>query len=275
MKVILLTSDYHLSANIALKTFLNNPNLKKHNIEVAGIIATSPYKAGGYAWKSMRCFMKNSGWLFSLNSILTTIWKKVQIKLAKWFIPNRLREHFELDELAEMNKIPFIEVQHINSPKSKEFMNKLKPDYLISCFLLQIIDKEVLGIPKKGSINVHPSLMQKHRGTFTSFWAILKNWKKSGATVHHMTEKLDKGMVILQRHFFVHPSDTIYSVNKKSARLGANLLVKALVKLKNNEAKGYSLKKFGQKFKMPTMDDVKRFYGRGKNILKAGDFFEI
>jgi len=275
MKIILLTSDYNLPANIALKTFLRNPNLRKHEIEVVGIISTPPYKAGDSAWKSMRCFMKHAGWAFSLKSIITTILKKIQIKFAKWLIPNRLREHFEIDELAKFSNIPFLEVQHINSPKSKEFMQKLKPDYLVSCFLLQIIDKEVLGIPKTGSINVHPALMQKHRGTFTSFWAILKNWSKSGATVHFMTEKLDKGMVILQRHFFVHPSDTIYSINKKSAKLGANLLVKALVKLKKNEVKGYLLKKFGQKFKTPTLYDVKQFYARGKNILKVGDFFEI
>ena len=275
MKIVLLTSDYHLSANIAVKTFLNSPFLKKHDIQVVGMISSSPYKVGNGTWKKMRSFMKRTGWSFSIKTIITILWKKIEIKFGKWFVPNKSREYFEIDELAHQHDIPFLEVKDINSPRAKEFMRKFKPDYLVSCFLLQIVDKEVLKIPAKGAINAHPALIQKHRGTFTSFWAILKNWKKSGATVHFMTEKPDKGLVILQRYFFVHPSDTIYCINKKSAQLGASLLVKALIKLKRNEAIGYIMKQFGQMFRMPKMEDVKNFYRRGKSLIKVRDFFEI
>ena len=68
----------------------------------------------------------------------------------------------------------------------------------------------------------------------SSFW-VLPKIEETGATVHFMTEKL-MSMVILQRRFFVHPSDTIYCVNKKrSAR--RKLLIKALIKLKRREEK--------------------------------------
>lgn len=275
MKVILLISDYHLSANIAVKTFLKNSNLKKHDIQVAGIVSASPYRVGSDTWKRMHSFIKQAGWVFSLKSIITAIWKKIEIKFGKWFIQDKNRVYFEIDEMARLNDIPFLEVRDINSQKAKEFMHRCRPDYLVSCFLLQIVDKEVLAIPQKGAINVHPALIQKHRGTFTSFWALLKNWKKSGVTIHFMTEKPDKGMVILQKHFFVHPSDTIHCINKKSAKLGVNLLIKALIKLKKNEVKGYFLKQFGEMFRMPTIKDVKMFYGRGKSLIKVRDFFEI
>jgi methionyl-tRNA formyltransferase len=219
--------------------------------------------------------MKKSGWSFAIKSILTTIWKAFEIKFGKWFVKNKRREHFDIDEMAKHYKIPFLKSHDINSPESKAFIRKLNPDYLVSCFLMQIVDKEILSIPKNGAINVHPALIQEHRGTFTSFWALLKDWQKSGATVHFMTEKPDNGIVIIQRHFFVHPSDTIYCVNKKSAQLGANLLVRALIKIKRDEAIGYIIKKFGHMFKMPTSKDVKRFYGRGKSIIKIRDFFKI
>lgn len=275
MKIVLLTSDYHLSANIGIKTFLESPYLKKHDIQIAGIISASPYKANKDSWKKMRNFMKQTGWAFSLKSIITAIWKTVEIKIGKWFVPNKNRAYFDIDEMAEFHNIPFLKVRDINSRKSKNFMRELHPNYLVSCFLLQIVDREVLAIPEKESINVHPALIQEHRGTFSSFWILLKNWKKSGATVHFMTEKVDKGMVILQKRFFVHPSDTIYCINKKSSQLGARLLIKALIKLKTGGVKSYALKQLGQMFTMPTMEDVKKFYSFGKSVIKGKDFFRI
>ena len=223
----------------------------------------------------MLSFIKRAGWAFSLKSIFTDIWKIIGMKIGRLFIPNKNREYFEIDEMAKFYNIPLLQAENINSGEAKSFMRKFQPDYLVSCFLLQIVDKEVLAIPSKGAVNIHPALVQRHRGIFSSFWVLLKNWRKSGATVHFMTEKIDRGMVILQRRFFVHPSDTIYCVNKKSAQLGAKLLIKALIKLKRREEKGYVLKQFGQMFKMPTMEDVKKFYSLGKSVIKGKDFFKI
>ena len=222
MKVILLTSDRHLSANIAIKTFLESPYLKKYDIQVAGIVTSSPYKGNGATWEKMLSFIKRAGWAFSLKSIFTDIWKIIGMKIGRLFIPNKNREYFEIDEMAEFYNIPLLQAGNINSEEAKSFMRKFQPDYLVSCFLLQIVDKEVLAIPSKGAVNIHPALVQRHRGIFSSFWVLLKNWRKSGATVHFMTEKIDRGMVILQRRFFVHPSDTIYCVNKKALSSAQN-----------------------------------------------------
>lgn len=275
MKIVLLTSDRHLSANIAVKTFLESHYLKKHDIQVAGIVTSSPYTASGATWEKMLSFIKRTGLAFSLKSIFTDIWKIIGMKIGRLFIPNKNREYLEIDEMAKFYNIPLLQAQNINSKEAKSFMRKFQPDYLVSCFLLHIVDKEVLTIPSKGAINVHPALVQRHRGIFSSFWVLLKNWGKSGATVHFMTEKIDGGAIILQRRFFVHPSDTIYCVNKKSARLGAKLLIKALIKVKRREEKVYVLKQFGQMFKMPTVEDIKKFYSSGKSIIKGKDFFKI
>lgn len=275
MKIVLLTSDYNLSANIAVKAFLENPYLKKHNIEIAGIVITSPYSLGKHTFKEMHRFMSKCGWGFSWKNIITNVWKKWTIKFGRWFVPNKSREYFDIDELAKHRNIPLLEIKNINSKESKQFMKKFKADYLVSCFLLQIVDKEVLSIPRKGAINVHPALIQNHRGTFTSFWALLKKWKESGATVHFMTEKLDKGKIILQKKFFVHPSDTMHCINKRSAKLGAKLLVKSLIKLKKERVKEILIKKIGQLFTMPTPEDVKRFYSQGRSLIKVRDFFKI
>ena len=275
MKVILLTSDYHISANVGLKSFLDYPGLNKHNIEVAGIIRADQFTLGAKHLKRTAYYFKKLHFVFLLKNIATNIYKQIKIYIARHLLPRRKREYYAIDEMAEMNDIPFLSVESINSEKAIEFIKKKNPDLLVSCFLLEILKKEVLSLPKKGSINVHPALVQKHRGVFSSFWTIAKNWKKSGATVHYMTEEVDDGDVILQKHFFVYPSDTIHSINKKGAELGGKLLAKALVNIKKNRARRLQVKKLAKIFKSPSPAEIRRFYAQGKSLISAKDFFSL
>ena len=275
MKVILLTSDYNLPANVAIRDFLENPTLKKQKIDIVGLVSASTFDFNERGFRVMMKFIKKSGFWFFAKSIFSSIWKRLSIGFAKWFIPDSSRTYFSLQELAEKHNIPFLSVEDVNSKTSEAFIKDKKPDYLTSLFLLQILKKNILKLPHKGAINAHPALMQRHRGVFTSFWALLKNWRHGGATVHFMTEKVDEGKVILQKRFFVHPSDTIYSVNYKSAKICSQLILKALLKLKRNEKYGFFLKKAGRFFTMPSEKDIQMFYQKGRSLMTVREFFRI
>ena len=275
MRVVIMTSDYYIGALVALRTFLESPQLKKYNIKVVGIISASTFTFDKRSFRVMNKFIKRSGPAFVLKSTVTNVWQSILLRLAKWFIPYRYREYLNIDELAQIYNIPHKHVSSINSKEAIKFMKSKKPDYLVSSLLLQIVKKEVLDIPTQGSINFHPALTQTHRGSFSAFWTLLKNWTRSGATVHFMTEQLDDGKVILQKHFFVHPSDTINSINLKAAKLGGELLVKALVKLKKRKTKGFGLKKLGGLFTMPTKKEVKAFEKQKKKTIDTEDLFRL
>ncbi len=275
MKIVLLTSDYHVTANIGLKAFLEHPGLKKHNIEVVGIVMANQFSFGKKHLKRTAYFFKKANFAFLAKNIITNVWKKIRISVARYIIPNRKREYFGIDELAKTHNAPFLEVESINSEKAHSFIREKKPDLMVSCFLLEILKKEALNIPKKGSINVHPALVQKHRGAFSAFWAIAKKWNKSGATVHYMTEGVDDGDVIVQKHFFVYPSDTMYTVNKKAARLGGRLLVKALINIKKNRARRFQMKKMAKVFSFPNPAELKGFYSQGKSMFSIKDIFGL
>ena len=275
MKVVLLTSDYHVTANIGLKSFLDHPGLKKHNIEVASIVIAEQFSFGKKHFKRTAYFFRKANFGFLVKNIIANIWKKASIFVARCLIPNKKREYFALDELAKMHNIPILEVETINSEKAIDFIREKQPDLLVSCFLLEILKKKVLNIPKKGSINVHPALVQKHRGAFSAFWTIAKNLRKHGATVHYMTEGVDDGDVILQKHFFVYPSDTVYSVNKRAAHLGGKLLVKALINIKKNRARRFQIKRLAEVFSFPSPKELRKFYARGKSLMNTRDFFGL
>ena len=275
MKVIILTSNYYLAANVALKTFLEHKLLRKHKIEVAGVIAISNAELNTKTLQTGYRFLKRSGIWFFLNVVILTVWQKWILRLARYVIPNRMRQYFELEELAEQHNIPYLEVPDINSQKVQNFISNKTPDYLVSSLLLQIIKPHILALPTKGAINFHPALFQRHRGTFANFWTLIKNWRQGGATVHFMTGRIDDGEVIIQRRFFVKKSDTMFDVNIKSARLGGKLLAKALVKLKKNEPFASPLKKLSKIFTTPTWREVKEFLHRKKSFIKWKDIFKF
>ncbi len=275
MKVVILTSDWYLSPKIAIKTFLENPLLKKYGIKVVGIVSASNFQFNKKTYLSISKFIKRSGLKFFLKNAFLNIWQSLTVKFAKYFIPNEKRIYFNIEELAEMNGASYLALSDINSKESKKFIKKLKPNYLVSSLLLQIIDKEMLNIPTEGSINFHPALTQIHRGTFSSFWTLLKNWRKTGATVHFMTEKVDDGEIIIQKHFFTSKSDTINCINEKTAKLGGNLLAKALVKIKKKKKRTSFLKKLGGLFHHPSKKDIKNFKKNGGALIKIKDFFKI
>ncbi|MCF7917494.1 hypothetical protein K9L27_00605 [Candidatus Gracilibacteria bacterium] len=275
MKVVLLTTNHYVASSIATRAFLQNTLRKKYSVEVVGIVAVSIVSWNKSSWNRMMRFLKQSGLKFFLKSVATDVFQRIKIRIAKYCIPDKSRKLFEIEELAQQNKIPFLTEKDANSEEVRKFICSKKPDYLVSCLFLHILEKSILDIPQKGSINFHPALFQDHRGTSSGFWTLFRNKRVSGATVHFMNEKLDDGKVVLQRNFFIHPSDTIHSVNQKSAQLGGNLLLKALIKLEKKKIKAQRLQKIARIFTIPTKKEAEAFEKKGKKIIHWEDLFRI
>jgi methionyl-tRNA formyltransferase len=125
--------------------------------------------------------------------------------------------------LAEKNKIPVLQPEKIENVELG--IRNLKPDLIAVAAYGQIIPKEILDIPKKGSLNVHPSLLPRYRGASPIQTAILKGEKETGVTIILMDEKMDHGPILNQRKIRIDDSDTSQSLEKKLADSGGKLLV--------------------------------------------------
>jgi methionyl-tRNA formyltransferase len=102
-------------------------------------------------------------------------------------------------------------------------------DLIVVASFMQLIPKEVLNIPKKGTINLHESLLPKHRGPHPVNWAIILGEEKTGCTVHFMTEKIDAGDIILQKEIYIGEKDVV-QLTKELGEVGSDLLVQAIEK---------------------------------------------
>lgn len=220
-------------------------------------------------------FINQTGYSFAFKSMLTSFTQSLTTYVARKIIPNKFREIFEIEELATQHAIHYLRADDINNQEVKDFCHNLEPDIFVSALLLQRVKTEMLNLPTLGSINFHPALVQEHRGTFASFWALVNNRHRAGATVHWMTEKFDDGAVICQRWFKIQRADSLYALDHRNARLGGNLLVKALVKIKHNKATPIRLS-LGKLFQMPKRQHTHAFEGSGKKVVSTWrEFFKL
>lgn len=121
------------------------------------------------------------------------------------------------------------EVKDINNKKIVKYLKSLKPDLLVCCHGRQILKKDILAI---GCINLHPCLY-KYKGANPIERLLKDKEKKASIGVHWMTEKLDKGKVIVEK-FLEDKGSNIIEVYNELYPVYSEVLIKALKKSKKS-----------------------------------------
>src|SRR6267378_4315908 len=91
-------------------------------------------------------------------------------------------------------------------------MKGLNAEIGIMAFVLQFAPQEFVKIPKKGTIQYHPSLLPKYRGPSSINWPIIRGDTKTGLSIFRPNDGLDEGAVILQKETPISADDTLGSV---------------------------------------------------------------
>jgi methionyl-tRNA formyltransferase len=100
---------------------------------------------------------------------------------------------------------------------------------------MQLIPKEVLDIPRLGIVNVHPALLPKYRGRYSTAHAIFNGEKETGATLHFMDEGIDNGPIIMQKSFPIGKNDTAKTVYDTFTEVGTALFKRFVESLNRGE----------------------------------------
>ena len=136
--------------------------------------------------------------------------------------------------VAVLAKLLGIEVYQPETMTTDEAYDKVKevcPDLLITAAFGQILPKRVLDLAKLGAINVHASLLPKHRGGAPIHRALINGDDKTGVTIMYMEEKLDAGNIISSAEIEIKDEDNTGSLFTKLSQLGAKLLDETLPKI--------------------------------------------
>jgi len=109
-----------------------------------------------------------------------------------------------------------------------EDLRALSPEVIIVVAYGQILRREVLDIPVRGVLNVHPSLLPRWRGASPIPACILAGDERTGVTIMLMDTGMDSGPILAQEDVPIHDDDTSRSLSDTLAELGADLLVRTL-----------------------------------------------
>lgn len=119
-------------------------------------------------------------------------------------------------------------------PTEPGFMNRLRslsPDVGVVVGYGHILKPELLGLPRRGMVNVHPSLLPVLRGAAPIEWTILQGIENTGVTIMQMDAGLDSGPILHQLPHRVDPGTTAGELGAHLAEMGAQALIETLTLL--------------------------------------------
>jgi len=118
---------------------------------------------------------------------------------------------------------------------------RARPDFVFSFYYRHLLNAAWLGIPKRGALNMHGSLLPKYRGRAPVHWAIIRGESVTGASLHYMVEKPDAGALVDQEAVPILENDTALDVSIKVAEAAQTVLKRSLPKLIDGTAAARAL----------------------------------
>lgn len=138
---------------------------------------------------------------------------------------------------AQENLIPVFQPEKLKTQETFDLVQKLNPDLIIVVAYGKILPKNIIDFPKYGCINVHGSLLPKYRGAAPIQWSIINGDQVTGISTMFMDEGLDTGDILLQSKVSINSEENSEELKQKMSVIGADLLIKTIKELENNNLK--------------------------------------
>ncbi|MBW1918128.1 MAG: methionyl-tRNA formyltransferase [Deltaproteobacteria bacterium] len=140
-----------------------------------------------------------------------------------------------IKEEAQAWGVPVWQPPRVRQQEVVRALAELHPELIVVVAFGQLLPAEVLTIPSVGALNVHASLLPRHRGPAPINWAIIQGNSVTGVTIMWMDAGMDTGPIFLTEAVKITEADTAGSLTARLASLGAELLLQALNKLQQGE----------------------------------------
>ena len=112
--------------------------------------------------------------------------------------------------------------------KCGDILERIDPELIVVAAYGRILPKLILDYPKYGAVNMHASLLPRHRGSAPIQRAIAMGDTVGGVTSMYMAEELDTGDMIFRAETPITDEDTGGSLHDRYAKMGGEILVKTI-----------------------------------------------
>jgi methionyl-tRNA formyltransferase len=138
-----------------------------------------------------------------------------------------------IKEVAIELGLPVFQPEKLRGTESLELLRSLDADLFFVAAYGQILSPDVLAMPRYGCVNLHASLLPRHRGASPVHAAILSGDQASGITLMFMDEGLDTGDILLQTPCPILPEDTAGDLHQRLANLASEPTLEILKRIAN------------------------------------------
>jgi len=118
--------------------------------------------------------------------------------------------------------------EKVNAPESLQLLRQADAALFVVAQYGQILSEELLAIPTQGTINVHASLLPRHRGATPVAAALLAGDAETGVTIQRTVFRLDAGPILASRRVAIEPGEDAGALTARLAQLGGELLVEVV-----------------------------------------------
>jgi methionyl-tRNA formyltransferase len=127
--------------------------------------------------------------------------------------------------------VEVLQPTRVRDPEWPDRLRALGADVAVVIAFGQILPRAVLDAPRRGSINVHGSLLPRYRGAAPIQWAIMRGETVTGITTFQMDEGMDTGATLRAASLSIDPAETAGALAARLAVLGAEVLIDTLAEL--------------------------------------------
>jgi methionyl-tRNA formyltransferase len=142
----------------------------------------------------------------------------------------------DVKQYATKNNIRLFQPEKL---KNKNFINDLKvlKADLFIVVAFRMLPKIIWEIPKKGTVNLHASILPNYRGAAPINWAIINGEKESGVTTFFINEKIDTGDVLLIEKTKIKAGQTAGELHDNLMEIGSKLIIRTISEIESRTLK--------------------------------------
>ena len=126
------------------------------------------------------------------------------------------------------NGLNVFQFERVRKQEGLDAMRALKPDLVVTAAFGQILSKKLLEVPRMGTVNVHASLLPRHRGAAPINWCLIQGEKVTGVTTMLTDAGLDTGDMLLKKEVEIGENETAGELTERLAQVGAELLAETI-----------------------------------------------
>jgi methionyl-tRNA formyltransferase len=261
LSIVFITQDDPFYVRIFFEEFIES--CESRNEIKAVVIAPAMGK------KSLRALLGQMyefyGWWNFLWIGARYMFHMLASKLPAWA---RGRRFFSVEQVCRHYGVRTLRTGDLNAPEFLAQLARWDPDLIVSVAAPQVFREALIGLPRRGCINIHSSKLPKYRGMLPNFWQMFHGEKTVGTTIHRINAGIDDGDILMQTETPIDTGESLDALIRRTKKLGAKLMIDVLSRFRAGDLPVLeNRKEEASYFTFPTRRDVEEFRRRGYRLL--------